>query len=204
MTFEHLYTPAKVPAAPTLLLLHGTGADEHDLVPLGEELHADAGILSPRGKVLEGSMPRFFRRLAEGVFDVDDLKFRTAELAAFVKTAGEHYKFDITRVIAVGFSNGANIAASLLLLNPGLLNRAVLFRAMVPLVPDPLPAIPATPVFISNGRTDRLISPAETDRLVALLSRAGADVTLAWQESGHNLTPDDVLQAREWLHGPRE
>jgi predicted esterase len=174
MTFQHVYKAGDA-GAPTLLMLHGTGADEHDLVPLGPELWPGAGILSPRGKVLEGSMPRFFRRLAEGVFDVDDLRFRTAELAEFVQAAAGHYAFDVRRVVAVGFSNGANIAASLLLLNPALLHRAVLFRAMVPLVPDPLPLIPRTPVLISNGRMDRLISPKETDRLVSVLSSAGAD-----------------------------
>jgi predicted esterase len=198
MTFQHVYTPASAPEAPTLLMLHGTGGDEHDLVPLGEQLWPGAGILSPRGQVLEGAMPRFFRRLAEGVFDLDDLRVRTAELAAFIEASSEQYQFN-PRVIAVGFSNGANIAGSLLLLNPGLLNRAVLFRAMVPLVPDPLPAIPHTPVLISNGRTDRLIAVEETERLVTLLRGAGADVTLAWQPSGHNLTREDIAQARAWL-----
>lgn len=201
MTFEHVYRPASAPGAPTLLMLHGTGGDEHDLVSLGEELLPGAGILSPRGKVLEGSMPRFFRRLAEGVFDIEDLRVRTAELAAFVKAAAERYTFDIHRVTAVGFSNGANIAASMLLLNPGVLSGAILFRAMVPLVPDPMPAIPATRVLISNGRMDQLIAPEETERLASLLAAAGADVTLAWQEAGHNLTRRDVSAAQAWLHG---
>jgi phospholipase/carboxylesterase/glyoxalase family protein len=201
MTFKHVYKPATVPGGPTLLLLHGTGGDEHDLISLGEELLPDAGILSPRGQVLEGAMPRFFRRLAEGVFDIEDLRLRTAELADFVKEASAHYALDIGHVTAVGFSNGANIAASLLLLNPGLLRGAILFRAMVPLVPDPLPEIPYTPVLLSNGRSDRLIAPEETERLASLLRAAGADVTLAWQESGHGLTRDDVAAAQKWLRG---
>src|SRR5688572_9300260 len=129
----------------TLLLLHGTGGDENDLLPLGESLDPDAAILSPRGKVLERGMPRFFRRLAEGVFDEEDLKLRTAELADFVAAAAAQYTFDARRVIAAGFSNGANIAASLLLLRPDTLRAAVLFRAMVPLVPDTLPRHEATP-----------------------------------------------------------
>ncbi len=172
LSFTHYYQPASTPGAPTLLMLHGTGGNEHDLVPLAADLLPGAGVLSPRGKVLERGMPRFFRRLAEGVFDLDDLRQRTAELAAFIGEAGAHYKFDPSRVVAVGFSNGANIAGSLLLLAPGVLRGAVLFRAMVPIVPDPLPAIPGTPVLISNGRVDPLVSVAETERLAALLRSA--------------------------------
>ncbi len=199
LSFTHYYQPASTPGAPTLLMLHGTGGNEQDLVPLAADLLPGAGVLSPRGKVLERGMPRFFRRLAEGVFDLDDLRQRTAELAAFIGEASAHYKFDPSRVVAVGFSNGANIAASLLLLAPGVLRGAVLFRAMVPIVPDPLPAIPGTPVLISNGRVDPLVSVAETERLAALLRSAGADVTLLWHQAGHQLLPDDVTKARDWL-----
>jgi phospholipase/carboxylesterase len=199
LDFVHLYQPGATPAAPTLLLLHGTGGSEQDLLPLAAELAPGSAILSPRGKVLEGGMPRFFRRLAEGVFDIEDLRARTAELAAFVTTAAEEYKFDPARVTAVGFSNGANIAGSLLLLRPGVLQRAVLFRAMVPLVPEPLPALPRTPVLISNGRADPIVAQAETERLSALLRRAGAEVMLAWQNAGHHLVREDVDRAREWL-----
>ena len=156
-------------------------------------------MLSPRGKVLERGAPRFFRRLAEGVFDLDDLVRRTHELAAFVDRAATHYGFERRHVVAVGFSNGANIAASLLLLAPATLGGAVLFRAMVPIVPDPLPTLARTPVLLSNGETDPLISLEETERLAALLRRAGADVTLAWQPGGHELTAGDVDQARDWL-----
>jgi predicted esterase len=197
--FDHVYRPPSRPDAPILLLLHGTGGNEHDLVPLKEALMPDAGVLSPRGQVLERGMPRFFRRLAEGVFDLDDLKLRTHELANFVSQASTHYRFDMNQVVAAGFSNGANIAASMLLLAPRTLAGAILFRAMVPLVPDPLPSIPGTPVFLSNGRMDPLVAPAETERLAGLLSQAGADVTLAWQEAGHELTPGDATEAREWL-----
>src|SRR5438093_4095070 len=120
----------------TLLLLHGTGGNERDLIPLGHDLDPNASLLSPRGKVLENGMPRFFRRLAEGVFDLEDLQKRTHELADFVVSAAEHYKIDIKHIVAVGYSNGANIAASILLLRPEVLSAAVLFRAMVPLVPE--------------------------------------------------------------------
>ena len=144
-------------------------------------------------------MPRFFRRLAEGVFDIEDLKLRTAELADFVTAAAAQHEFSTRDVMAVGFSNGANIAGALLLLRPDVLGTAVLFRAMVPLVPDMLPDIPATPVLISNGKMDPLVSAEETERLAALLRSARADVTVAWQNSGHELTERDVITAREWL-----
>ena len=199
MTFKHYYRPPPTLGLPTLLMLHGTGGNEHDLVPLAEGLMPGAGILSPRGKVLEGAMPRFFRRLSEGVFDLEDLKLRTVELADFVLDASAHYKFDFTQVVGIGFSNGANIAASLLLLRPGVLHKAVLFRAMVPIVPDPLPKLRGTPVLISNGEHDALVSVKETERLSSLLRAAGAEVTLVMHPVGHQLTPDDILAAKKWL-----
>jgi predicted esterase len=199
MTFKHYYKPPASSGFPTLLMLHGTGGDEHDLVPLAETLMPGAGILSPRGNVLEGAMPRFFRRLSEGVFDLEDLKLRTVELADFVVEASEHYKFDLTQVVGVGFSNGANIAGSLLLLRPGVLYKAVLFRAMVPIVPDPLPKLPGTPVLLSNGERDALVSIKETERLASLLRAAGAEVTVAMQPVGHQLIPDDIATAKTWL-----
>jgi predicted esterase len=197
--FVHVFRPPAVVEASVLLLLHGTGGNEQALLPLAEVLAPGSGVLSPRGKVLEQGKPRFFRRLAEGVFDLEDLVRRTHELAAFVDQAAAHYGFDRRRVVAVGFSNGANIAASLLLLEPATLGGAVLLRAMVPLVPEQLPRIAHTPVLLSNGRVDPLISPEETERLAALLRRAGADLTLAWQPGGHELTAGDVDQARDWL-----
>lgn len=197
--FVHLFRSPAAAGAPVLLLLHGTGGNERDLLPLGEALVPESGVLSPRGKVLERGMPRFFRRLAEGVFDLDDLENRTHELARFLERAGEHYAFDRRRLVAVGFSNGANIAASLLLLEPLALGGAVLFRAMVPLEPEPLPEIPGTPVLISNGRMDPLVSADQTDRLALLLRGAGADVTVAWQSAGHELTAGDLAQAQQWL-----
>ena len=196
--FLHVYEPPAMAGGPILLLLHGTGGNEHDLVPLAAMLVPGAGILSPRGKVLERGMPRFFRRLAEGVFDIEDVKLRAAELADFVAAAAAEHRFSTRDVTAVGFSNGANIAGALLLLRPDVLGAAVLFRAMVPLVPETL-ATRATPVLISNGRMDPLVSAEETERLAALLRSAGAEVTVAWQNSGHELTDRDVITAREWL-----
>ena len=197
--FIHRYVPAHRADAPTLLLLHGTGGDETDLLSLGEMLVPEAGLLSPRGQVLEHGMPRFFRRLTEGVFDLDDLRFRTHELATFVAAAAAAYGFDPRRVIAVGYSNGANIAASLLLTHPGVLSGAVLFHAQVPLEPQEAPNLSGVPVFLTGGRADPIVRPAETERLAALLREAGADVTLRWQPNGHTLSPQEVDEARRWL-----
>jgi phospholipase/carboxylesterase len=184
---------------PVLLLLHGTGGNEDDLLPLGRTLAPGAALLSPRGKVLEHGMPRFFRRLAEGVFDLPDLIARTHDLAKFIRAAVTHYGLDSERLVAVGFSNGANIGGSLLLLHPGLLRAAILLRPMVPFEPDVLPDLKGTAVFVSAGRTDPIVPPSNSERLAALLREAGADVTLAWQPGGHNLTSPEVEAAGRWL-----
>jgi phospholipase/carboxylesterase len=184
----------------TFLLLHGTGGNEQDLIPLAYEIDKRAAILSPRGKVLEnGITPRFFRRLAEGVFDLEDLKFRTSELADFVIDASKAYGFDLQYVIAVGYSNGANIAASILLLRPEILSSAILFRAMIPLVPQTLPDLSDKHIFMSSGLHDPIVSRQEADRLFGLFKKAGAEISLSWQESGHELTMDEIRKAREWL-----
>src|SRR5688572_25814359 len=172
--FKHRFVPAKFPASPTLLLLHGTGGDENDLLPLGQALAPGAALLSPRGKVLENGMPRFFRRLAMGVFDEQDLRFRSHELAEFVRAASGQYGFDSRKVVAVGYSNGANIAASLLLLHPGVLRAAVLFSPMLPLQPDRLPNLADVEIFVASGRADPIVSPENTKRLLSLLNEAGA------------------------------
>lgn len=199
LSFIHRYIPATDAPAPTLLLLHGTGGSEHDLIDIGRALHSQAALLSPRGQVLEGQMPRFFRRLAEGVFDLDDLRRRTADLAGFVTQASEVYGFDPARVIAVGYSNGANIAASLLMLHPGRLAGAVLFHAMVPLKPDPLPKLAGTPVWLGAGRRDPLITAQQTEALATLLGQSGADVTMHWEPGGHQLTAAEVEAAAIWM-----
>jgi predicted esterase len=197
--FIHRYAPPRAEGQPVLLLLHGTGADETDLLPLGAALAPEAGLLSPRGKVLENGMPRFFRRLAEGVFDLEDLRYRTHELADFVEAATRAYSFDSDKVVAVGYSNGANIAASLLLLRPGTLAGAVLLHPMVPLVPETMPDLSAVSVLATAGRNDPLVPPEETKRLIELLRKTGADVAEYWQNDGHTLTADEVTAAREWL-----
>lgn len=204
--FLHRFVPADAQqqtaeqeTQPTLLLLHGTGGNENDLLELGQTLVPGAALLSPRGKVLENGMARFFRRLAEGVFDIADLKQRTDELAGFITTASAAYHFDPAHVIAVGYSNGANIAASILLLHPGVLSAAVLLRPMVPLVPESLPDLTGIPVFISAGRMDPIVTPRETDRLEKLLRQCGATVTTRWHSGGHALSHEDVHEAKVWL-----
>jgi phospholipase/carboxylesterase len=199
LAYVHMFRPPTEPGAPTLLLLHGTGGNEHDLLPIAAKLSPAAGVLSPRGNVLERGMPRFFRRLAEGVFDIEDLQRRTGELADFVAAAARQYGFAPQSVIAVGFSNGANIAASLLLLRPDVLAGAILLRAMVPLEPDVRAPLPGTPVLLSNGRRDPIVPAAQAERLAALLREAGADVTIVWQTAGHELTQQDIDDARRWL-----
>ena len=197
--FIHRFLPGKDDSSPTLLLLHGTGGNEEDLIPLGQELAPGAAILSPRGKVSEFGAPRFFRRLAEGVFDQEDLLFRTHELAEFVEAASEQYGFDTSKVVTVGYSNGANIAASTILLHPGLLRAAVLFRAMVPFEPEVTPDLSGLPVFMAAGRMDRMIPPYNTQRLADILAEAGADVSLRWRNVGHPLAYEEVDEAKEWL-----
>jgi predicted esterase len=195
--FIHEFVPGT--SSRTLLLLHGTGGNERDLIPLGRELDPNAALLSPRGKVLENGMPRFFRRLAEGVFDLEDLKYRANELADFVATAAQRYGFTTDQLIAVGYSNGANIAAAMLLLRPKVLASAILFRAMVPLHPETELNLSPVRVWIGAGTEDPIIPRSETNALVELLRSAGADVTIRYFQAGHELTMADVESAREWL-----
>jgi predicted esterase len=200
LTFLHRFVPSEPPISPTtLLLLHGTGGDENDLIPLGKALAPGAALLSPRGKVLENGMPRFFRRLALGVFDEEDLQARTHELAAFITDSIKSYDLDAHKIIAVGYSNGANIASSLLLLDPGLLKGAVLFHPMVPFVPEVVPDLSNVPIFIGAARHDEIVPPEETERLATLLENCRADVSVYWGPGGHGLSPAEVEAARRWL-----
>ena len=199
--FIHRFVPPERDDPTTLLLLHGTGGDENDLLPLGRMLAEEAALLSPRGKVLENGMPRFFRRLSMGVFDEEDLVRRTHELAGFVEEAASEYGLDPQRLFAVGFSNGANIAASLLLLHPGLLAGAVLLRAMVPFEAETPPDLQGTLVYLAAGRSDQMVPPESTERLAKLLREAGAEVTLDWQPGGHGVGRAEIEGARAWLVG---
>jgi len=197
LDFVHEFVPGS--SKRTLLLLHGTGGNEHDLIPLGHELDPNSALLSPRGKILENGMPRFFRRLAEGVFDLEDLRKRTNELADFVASAVQRYKLAAEQIVAVGYSNGANIAASMLLLRSEILRAAILFRAMVPFVPEKLPHLSSVRVWIGAGNQDPIIPTSDTQRLVELLRRTGADVTIRFFNAGHGLTNREIETAAHWL-----
>jgi phospholipase/carboxylesterase len=182
-----------------LLLLHGTGGDENDLLPLGDALDPGAAVLSPRGTVSENGMPRFFRRLREGVFDEDDLRLRTDELAEFVTAAGEQHGVAPGSWYAAGFSNGANIASALLLRRPAVLAGAVLFAAMVPFVEPPDADLSGRTVVVANGRRDPMATADHTRRLVGQLRERGADVTEVPHDGGHGIDPRGVARIAELL-----
>jgi predicted esterase len=203
--FVHRFVPARppVPHPVTLFLLHGTGGDENDLLPLGDELWPGAALLSVRGKVSENGMPRFFRRFSEGVFDIEDLKFRTDELARFIDAASARYGFTTQKLITVGYSNGANIAASLILLHPHYLAAAVLFRAMVPFTPDIIRDFRNLSIFIGAADQDPIVPRNQPQQLAAIFESGGAEVTLSWRPGGHELGTDDIEAAKRWLSEDR-
>ncbi len=198
-SFEHVFVPAKDAARPVLLALHGTGGDENDLVPFASSLLPGAAILSPRGQVLEHGMPRFFRRLAAGVFDEADLRARAEGLADFVAEAAAHYHFDAGRVIALGYSNGANVACAALFLRPGVFRGAALLRPMIPFEPAPLPDLAGTRIYLGAGTHDEMTSADQTEKLESMLRRAGAEVEAHRSRAGHALVSEDVAALREWM-----
>jgi len=202
--FVHAVEPPRDGAATrALLLLHGTGGDEHDLLPLGRAVAPDAVLISPRGQVLEAGAPRFFRRLAEGVFDEADVIARAADLAGFAREAAARHAPGLP-LAALGYSNGANIAAAMLLLHPGVLDAAVLLRPMLPLVPPTPPDLAGRRVLALSGIADPIAPPAIGQRLAALLRKAGASVETRALPAGHGLTQADVDAARGFLAtGPR-
>jgi phospholipase/carboxylesterase len=198
--FQYQFSPGEPGGSPVaLLLLHGTGGDENDLLSLGSLLAPGAALLSPRGRVLENGMPRFFGRFAEGVFDVEDIKVRAAELGEFVRAARDRHSIGDRPLYAVGFSNGGNMGAALLLLDPELLQGAILFRAMVPLTSETPPNLQGKTVFLGAGRSDPLVRPYESERLAETLRGSGADVALFWTNTGHALSQEDVDAARDWI-----
>ena len=199
--FIHRFVPAKGESKRVLLLLHGTGGDESDLLPIGSQLDTNAALLSPRGQVTENGMPRFFRRFAEGVFDEEDVIRRAHELADFVLSAAARYNFDHADVTAIGYSNGANIAAAMMLLRPETLAAAVLLRAMVPLSQPPVVDLSAKRVLISAGASDPIIPSENAERLANLLRERGAATELIVQQAGHGLVQQDLTAARRWLGG---
>ncbi|MEH7443015.1 alpha/beta hydrolase [Bacillus sp. JJ1122] len=198
---KHVFNKGTNDNKPTMLLLHGTGGNELDLLPIAGMIDEEASVLSVRGNVLENGMPRFFRRLAEGVFDIEDLIFRTKELNEFLDEAAVKYGFDRNNVIAVGYSNGANIAASLLFHYQNALKGAILHHPMVPRRGIELPDLKGTPVFIAAGTNDPICPPSESEELQSLLEKANAKVELHWENRGHQLTLQEVEAAAQWYRG---
>lgn len=197
--FVHKFIPATSDETRTLLLLHGTGGDENDLIPLGQTLLPGAGILSVRGRILEGGMPRFFRRFAEGLFDLENLREEAAALNEFVPQAAAQYEFDPSKVVGVGFSNGANMAHSLMGLYPALLSEAVLIRAMTTMPELEYSNLAGKRVFISSGKSDPILPVADAENLADQLRKGGAEVTHLWLDAGHNLTRGELGEISAWL-----
>ena len=198
--FIHRFLPAEDSAnGEALVVLHGTGGDENDLIGIGQAIAPGAAILSPRGNVLENGAPRFFRRLAEGVFDPKEVRSRAEELARFIRAAVITYRLDPTRVFALGYSNGANVASTVMFVEPGILQGAILFRPMLVYEPTERKDLSGSAVFVSAGRMDPIVPTASVERLVKLFELAHAEVTLKWQLVGHNLVPSEVSEAADWL-----
>jgi phospholipase/carboxylesterase len=195
---KHIFQKGTDPAKPTLLLLHGTGGNETDLLPIAGMIDKEASVLSVRGNVLENGMPRFFRRLAEGIFDEEDLVLRTRELNEFLDEAAAKYKFNRASIVAIGYSNGANIAASLLFHYETALKAAILHHPMVPRRGIALPDLNGTPVFIAAGSNDPICPPQESEDLKSLLAGANASVQIHWENRGHQLTLEEIEAAKEW------
>ncbi len=199
MMMEHIFIKGINEQAPTLLLLHGTGGNEKDLLPLAEMIDKSANVLGVRGNVVENGMPRYFKRLAEGVFDEADLLYRTKELSDFLDDMSNTYQFDRKQVVAIGYSNGANIAASMIFHDQHAFAGAVLLKPMVPLRNIKLPDLTSLPIFIGAGKNDPLISGKETIELKEMLRKAGAQVEEYWGEAGHQLTREEILKAKDWF-----
>lgn len=198
--FHYTYIPAPPDSdGQTLFLFHGTGGNEKDMIPLGRQLAPRSAMLSPRGKVVDNENTRFFRKWPDGKFDENDVRFRAYELVEFLESALQNYSLNKEKVIGAGYSNGANIATAIMLLHPKVLCRCVLFRPIVPLIPESLPDLSGVPVFIAAGNNDQLVSKGETEKLVEILSGYGADVCLHWNEGTHALNEDDVNSAKDWL-----
>ncbi len=198
--FIHRFVPAEDSASgETLIVLHGTGGDENDLIGIGQAVAPGAAILSPRGNVLENGAPRFFRRISEGVFDPKEVRSRAEELARFIRASVVTYRLDPGRIFALGYSNGANIASTVMLIEPRILQGSILLRPMLVYEPTERNDLSGSAVFISAGRMDPIVPTTSVERLASLFDAAHADVTLRWQLAGHSLVPSEVREAADWL-----
>lgn len=197
--FIHRFVPGEDASVETLLVLHGTGGNENDLIGIGQAIAPGAAILSPRGNVLENGAPRFFKRIAEGVFDPKEVRSRGEELARFIRAAAVTYRLDPSRIFALGYSNGANIASTVMLIEPGAIQASILLRPMVVYQPPEKSDLSGSSVFISAGRMDPIVPTASVEQLAKLFRSANADVTLKWQLAAHNLVPTEVREAAEWF-----
>jgi phospholipase/carboxylesterase len=197
--FTHRFIPAQDPTAETLIVLHGTGGDENSLVGIAQAIAPGASIISPRGNVLENGAPRFFRRLAEGVFEPQEVRSRGQELARFIRAAVINYNLDPSRVFALGYSNGANAASTVMFVDAGILQGAILLRPMLVYEPSPVPDLSDRSVLISAGRMDPVVPTESVEKLRDIFVGAGATLTLNWQLVGHNLVPSEMREAAEWL-----
>lgn len=197
--FVHRFRPGAPGSSDTIVVLHGTGGNEDDLLGLAQTVAPGAAVISPRGKVLEAGAPRFFRRLAEGVFDPAEVQARGEELAEFIRAAVTHYELDAKRVFALGYSNGANIASTVMLIEPVLIRAAVLIRPMLVFEPEEKADLTGKAALISAGRVDPIVPTVSVEKLVRLLEERGAEVTLKWQLGGHNLVPSEIKEAADWL-----
>lgn len=195
---KHIFNKGKDDSKPTLLILHGTGGNELDMLPIAGIIDEDASVLSVRGNILENGMPRFFRRLAEGIFDEEDLVYRTKELNEFLDDAAKEYEFDRNNIVAIGYSNGANIAASLMFHYQNALKGAILHHPMVPRRGMELPDLTGKSVFIAAGTNDPICAPEESNELQSLLEEANAEVEIHWENHGHQLTGSEVEAAKKW------
>jgi phospholipase/carboxylesterase len=198
--FVHRFVPPEGSASgDTLIVLHGTGGNESDLIGIGQAVAPGAAILSPRGNVLENGAPRFFKRLAEGVFDPKEVRSRGEELTRFIRAAIVAYRLDASRIHALGYSNGANIASTVMFTEPGLLQSAVLLRPMLVYEPEQRSDLSGSAVFISAGRMDPIVPASSVERLVELFEASHSEVTLKWQLAGHSLVPSEVREAADWF-----
>ena len=198
--FIHRFVAAgEAASGETLIALHGTGGNENELIRIGQAIAPGAAILSPRGNVSENGAARFFKRLAEGVFDPKEVRSRAEELARFIRAAMAKYSLDVTRLYALGYSNGANVASTMMFIEPDLLQGAILFRPMLVFEPEERSDLSGSSVFISAGRMDPIVPVSSVERLVELFQASRAEVTLKWQPAGHTLAPSEVHEAAGWL-----